>query len=77
MAGNSRKPALPRISPEPGLADVWIKGVGVAWPEGGDLSLIRCANLLGRNVWFVKKTWAEELGKAAEHARDAIKQFAK
>jgi hypothetical protein len=64
------------ISSEPAIEDIWIKGVGVSspWQTWG---YIRCPTCLGRDIWFVKGTWAEDLGKASEHARDAIKQFAK
>ena len=65
-----------RISPEPGIEDIWIKGVGASSPYE-TRGWIRCASLLGRDVWFVKGMWTEELGKASERARDAIKQFAK
>jgi hypothetical protein len=64
------------ISPEPGIDDIWIEGVGVSspWQTWG---FIRCACCLGRDIWFVKGALTEDLGEASEHARDVIKQFAK
>ena len=58
-----------RVSPEPG--ELWIKGILLT--TVGQFGSILCTSF-GGEVWFIKGTWAEELGKASEKATDAIKQ---
>jgi hypothetical protein len=63
-----------QVSEEPGIGDVWIKGILLT--TVGQFGSILCTSF-GDEMWFLKGNWAEELGKASEKATDAIKQLSK
>jgi hypothetical protein len=72
MTGTPIELHFHQLTPEEAIKDVWIKGIGVASPTQ-EFGVIECTSF-GKPVWFTKGSWTEDLGKASEGAKDAIKK---